>query len=92
MAKDDSIARLVHYSGTVQGVGFRHTAYSIACHYAVAGWVRNLPDGRLELFIEGSTEDVESCLNAIRDYWGAMIAGESFQSHEATGAVGFSIR
>ncbi len=36
---------IVHYSGRVQGVGFRATARHIACGYEVTGMVRNLPDG-----------------------------------------------
>jgi acylphosphatase len=42
-------AKQVFYSGRVQGVGFRYTVKQIAAGYEVTGFVRNLPDGRVEL-------------------------------------------
>jgi acylphosphatase len=47
--------RHLFYSGRVQGVGFRYTAQRIARSFAVTGWVRNLPDGRVELIVEGDS-------------------------------------
>ena len=46
-------------SGRVQGVFFRDTFRRLAQQYGVAGWVRNLPDGRVEAVFEGLAEDVE---------------------------------
>jgi acylphosphatase len=43
------IAKQVLYSGRVQGVGFRYTTKQIASGFDVTGWVKNLPDGRVEL-------------------------------------------
>ena len=43
-------------SGRVQGVFFRDTCRRLAEQYGVAGWVRNLPDGRVEAVFEGSAE------------------------------------
>jgi acylphosphatase len=45
--------RRVVYSGWVQGVGFRYTTLRMARGYDVTGFVRNLPDGRVELLAEG---------------------------------------
>jgi acylphosphatase len=45
--------RTVFYSGLVQGVGFRYTTQRIAQQHAFAGFVRNLPDGRVQLVAEG---------------------------------------
>lgn len=57
----------VLYSGRVQGVGFRYTARSVARGYEVVGWVRNLPDGRVELVAEGDRDEVEAFRLAIRE-------------------------
>ena len=56
----------VFYSGRVQGVGFRYTAREIACGYEVTGYVRNLPDGRVELVVEGDEEEVRAYAEALR--------------------------
>jgi acylphosphatase len=45
-------------SGRVQGVFFRDTCRRLAERYGVAGWVRNLPDGRVEAVFEGPADDV----------------------------------
>ncbi len=60
-------ARHVFYEGRVQGVGFRYTARHIATGYEVAGWVRNLPDGRVELLAAGESGEVAGFLEAIGD-------------------------
>ena len=57
----------VFYSGHVQGVGFRYSAKSVATGFEVAGTVRNLPDGRVELVAEGMREELEDFRAAIRD-------------------------
>jgi acylphosphatase len=45
-------------SGRVQGVFFRDTCRRLAEQHGVAGWVRNLPDGRVEAVFEGPADDV----------------------------------
>jgi acylphosphatase len=42
------------FSGRVQGVGFRYTAQTIARRHPVTGYVRNLPDGTVELVAQGT--------------------------------------
>ena len=58
-------ARRVFYSGHVQGVGFRYTARQIAQTFAVSGFVRNLSDGRVELYAEGPRDELNSLLAAL---------------------------
>jgi acylphosphatase len=59
--------RHVFYEGRVQGVGFRATVKGIARGYEVVGWVKNLPDGRVELQASGDTDEVEAFLEAIAE-------------------------
>jgi acylphosphatase len=66
----------VLYSGRVQGVGFRYTTQSIARRYAVAGYVRNLPDGRVELVAEGEQQEVGGFLREVRDHFQRHIRDE----------------
>ena len=71
------MAKMVYYSGSVQGVGFRMTAARLARnHPAVRGWVRNLPDGRVELFADGNLRAVESFLADIRERMAEYISSE----------------
>jgi acylphosphatase len=60
-------ATRVLYEGYVQGVGFRWTAKHLAHGYDVSGWVRNLPDGRVELQVSGEDAEVSAFLRAIRE-------------------------
>lgn len=85
--------RRVFFSGQVQGVGFRYTAIRIANGHPVTGWVRNLPDGRVELLVEGRVGDIESMLEDLRDAMRGRIRGEQVSRERPAGdLVGFSLR
>jgi acylphosphatase len=43
-------------SGRVQGVGFRYFARRMATRLGISGWVRNLPDGAVEVVADGSPD------------------------------------
>jgi len=55
----------VHFTGRVQGVGFRYQTLQVARGYEVSGWVRNLADGRVELEAEGEMSEVEAFVAAL---------------------------
>jgi len=57
----------VLFEGYVQGVGFRFTAVMISRRYAVTGYVKNLPDGSVELVAEGDKEEVDAFVAEVRE-------------------------
>ena len=61
------IRKEVVFTGRVQGVGFRYTAHSLSRGFTVAGFVRNVPDGSVELVAEGPAEEVEGFLMALKE-------------------------
>jgi acylphosphatase len=60
------VARRFFVSGRVQGVGFRYFVQDHAAVEGVHGYVRNLPDGRVEALVEGEAESVLRVERAIR--------------------------
>lgn len=81
------------YSGQVQGVGFRYTAKSVAAGFEVAGTVRNLPDGRVELIAEGMKNELDAFRDAIRESGlSGLIRNEAVTWSDAAGGLrGFEI-
>lgn len=61
------IAKQIFYTGRVQGVGFRFSVKQLAKGFEVTGWVRNLPDGRVELQAMGEEEEIEEFIQEIKD-------------------------
>ena len=85
--------RIVFYSGRVQGVGFRFTAHRIARGYCVSGFVRNLPDGRVELVAEGATAELDAFLRQIQTEMDGKIEHADTQNGDADGRFhSFEIR
>jgi acylphosphatase len=83
----------VYYSGRVQGVGFRYTVRSLAQGFAVAGYVKNLPDRRVQLVVEATAAEIEAFLAAIRTEMGHYVADTQELPGPATGRFdGFAIR
>ena len=76
------IRRITAFGGRVQGVGFRYTACRVAERFAVTGYVKNLPDGRVEVLAEGEDREVEAYLQALqremRQYIREVKAQEGF--------------
>lgn len=56
----------VRISGRVQGVAFRHFTWSHATRLGLQGWVRNLPDGSVEVLAEGEEESLAALLQLLR--------------------------
>ncbi|MCM8805109.1 MAG: acylphosphatase [Candidatus Omnitrophica bacterium] len=76
----------IYVSGEVQGVGFRWYATSIANDYDVKGWVRNLPDGRVEIVAEAEPQELEKFVEMMkRSYLGLNIHYINIEKEQATG-------
>ena len=88
------VARHYLISGRVQGVGFRFFAEHAAAREAVNGWVRNVPDGRVEIEAEGEAESLERFEHRIRHGPSGARVDRVEVSDAATGQhnSGFSIR
>jgi len=59
------IRQVKTYRGHVQGVGFRWTVSRIAADFAVSGWVKNCPDGSVEVAAEGEKAEVSAFLQEV---------------------------
>jgi acylphosphatase len=59
------ISLQIFFEGNVQGVGFRWSVKQVAKGFDLIGWVRNLPDGRVELQVSGEVSEVRAFLEAI---------------------------
>ncbi|MFN3947726.1 MAG: acylphosphatase [Aquificaceae bacterium] len=59
------VALRVYVGGIVQGVGFRAFTKRVADSYGLSGWVRNLPDGRVEIFAQGNEEVIWAFLREV---------------------------
>ena len=57
----------VFFTGHVQGVGFRYSTLQVAKEFEVTGVVRNLPDGRVQLEVEGALAEVGAFLQALEE-------------------------
>jgi len=84
----------VHVSGRVQGVFFRYETKSLADELGVKGWVRNLPDGRVEAVFEGEETLVRRMIDFCRKGPpGARVTGVEIEWEEYKGEFkGFAIR
>ena len=68
-------ARRYFVSGIVQGVGFRYFTQHAAERLHLAGYARNLPDGRVEVYAIGTGEHLAKLRSALeRGPWGASVS------------------
>jgi acylphosphatase len=86
------VAYRVRYSGQVQGVYFRATAQEYAREYGLDGTVRNLPDGSVELFVQGAPQVVTAFLADVAARFRGNIEGEARElSEPAADLKGFDV-
>ena len=79
--------------GRVQGVGYRFFVQRAAQQLGLTGFVRNLPDRRLEVAVEGPQADVQALVDAVRTGpSGAVINAVNLIWEQPRGEAGFAIR
>lgn len=86
------ICKQAYFWGRVQGVGFRATTQHIAGRYAVTGYVRNLPDGQVEVVACGEADEVQRFLDAISTRMARFIQGHRIDDVTEQAFSGFEIR
>ena len=88
------ISLQVFYEGRVQGVGFRFTVRHIAKGFDVTGWVRNLPDGRVELQVSGDEDELRAFLDQVAQSELHSLIRKQTENRldEAVATRGFDIR
>ncbi len=80
-------------SGQVQGVFFRASTRDRARELGLSGWVRNLPDGRVEFVAEGEETTLQELLRFLRvGPPGAQVNDLVVEWSAPSGETGFSIR
>ncbi|MCP4190736.1 MAG: acylphosphatase [Planctomycetaceae bacterium] len=85
--------RLIFFSGRVQGVGFRYTTQRLAKNHPVDGYVRNLPDGRVELLVEATPAVLDQFVAELQSTMSHFIQSSDIHESEKTGEFdGFEIR
>ena len=80
-------------SGRVQGVFFRDTCRRVALEHGVSGWVRNLPDGRVEAVFEGAADGVRRLVDwARRGPRAAVVVDVAVEAEQPEGLSAFLIK
>lgn len=92
MSDDATVRVRVFVEGWVQGVSFRYHTIQEATRLGICGWVRNLPDGRVEAVYEGPRGAVEEILAWTRrgPKW-AHVTGMSIHDEAPKGERGFGV-
>ncbi len=82
----DNVRLHVYFRGTVQGVGFRFYTERVARNFSLSGFVRNLPDGSVEVTAEGEKKVLERFLdNLISGSLGPYISSKDVSWDHPTG-------
>lgn len=76
----------IFFSGRVQGVGFRYTSRQVAQRYDVGGWVKNLPNGSVEMIVEGPPEQLKKYVADVAESTHGHVADMQVTKSDATGA------
>jgi len=73
------IAKHIIFTGRVQGVGFRFTARRAASRRQLTGYVRNMPNGSVEMLAQGRSEDIDDCIQDLKEYFAGYLKETSIE-------------
>lgn len=89
----DLIREHIIFRGRVQGVGFRYQAMYACRTYGATGWVENLPDGSVEMEVQGTPAAIGKVLTHLRSgHWIRIDDMEVEEIPLANGERGFDVR
>lgn len=83
----DTVQAHIFYSGTVQGVGFRYTVHRYASELGLKGWVRNTPDGRVEILLEGAEDKIRGLCGRLDTHFDGYIRNKEIALRPAGPAL-----
>lgn len=76
------------FEGRVQGVGFRGGVKQLSKGFEVCGWVKNLPDGRVEMQVRGEEVEVEAFVKEIEESQ-LRVHFQKMERHSSQGLEGW---
>jgi acylphosphatase len=74
----------IHFTGTVQGVGFRYTTVNTANRLGLVGWVKNMSDGSVEAVVEGDEETIKNLIDSLNRKFDGYISDIEIKWSAAT--------
>lgn len=92
LIREGHVRRHYTFSGRVQEVGFRYTAYYIAEELGLSGWVSNLSDGRVEMELQGRPEAIDLLLCRLDGSGRISITSIEEEEVSLRRACGFQVR
>jgi acylphosphatase len=89
----DRIREHIIFHGRVQGVGFRYQAMYAARSFDLTGWVQNLPDGSVEMEVQGTPAGIGRMMKHLRSgHWIRIDDMDMEEIGTVPGERGFSVR
>lgn len=90
----DLTARRAVVTGRVQGVGYRYATRDLAERLSVTGWVRNLPSGQVEVFVQGPPAAVDAMIAWLErgPRWASVTGVEAAPAESNPGLATFEVR
>lgn len=88
----NKIRKHIFFSGRVQGVGFRYKAYYIAQSLGLTGWIRNCYDGRVEMEVQGTIEDIDRMIVQLQNQRYIVIENIQARAMDVKQENSFSVR